>query len=168
MCYFPYIKFQYLFLEGVQSSWHCLQFYFTFNTIYYMLTLTYVNFHMGSCCITQGVQLGGLWWPRGLEWGIGWNEGVGGRLRREAIHVHIKLSHLAIQQKLMQHCKVITLKKYKGERERRKEEERLCLLLAIPCLEFAGSVPALVSQSSVQEIKLSPGNCNWVFGTQWI
>ena len=43
---------------------------------------------------------------------------------------------------------------------RRKGEERLCLLLAIPCLEFASSVPALLSQSSIQEIKQSPGNCN--------
>ena len=53
---------------------------------------------------------------------------MGGRLKREVIHAYIELSHLAVQQKLTQHCKVITLKKYKGERERRKEEERLCLL----------------------------------------
>ena len=40
-------------------------------------TLSYVKQIVRSCCITQGTQLGALWWPRGVGWG------KGGRLSRE-------------------------------------------------------------------------------------
>ena len=38
---------------------------------------------VGSHCVTQGPQPGALWPPRGGGWG------VGGRLRKEGIHVFL-------------------------------------------------------------------------------
>ena len=49
---------------------------------------TCIHYHMQngpsvrSCCITQGAQSGGLWWPRGVGWG------KGGRLKREGIYIY--------------------------------------------------------------------------------
>ena len=41
---------------------------------------------MGSSCIAQGAQLGALWCPRGVGWGIG------GRLKREGIYIYIHIT----------------------------------------------------------------------------
>ena len=66
--------------------------------------LTYTHSHVWnrqlarSCCIAQGAPLGALWC---------WEGGVGGRSKREGIHVYIELIHVAIQQKLTQHGKAI-------------------------------------------------------------
>ena len=35
--------------------------------------------------------------------------GVGGRLKREGVYVHIKLIHFVVQKKLTRHCKAIVL-----------------------------------------------------------
>ena len=79
-----------------------------------------------------------------------------GKLKREVIHVNIELIHLSVQQKLTQHCKVTILKKKKKERKREREKKgrgKALPALAIPHLEFATSVPAWLSQSSIREIK---------------
>ena len=47
-----------------------------------------------------------------------------------------------------------------GERREKKGRGKALPALDIPCLEFASSITALLSQSSIQEIKRSPGNCN--------
>ena len=39
----------------------------------------------------------------------GWDEGLGGRRKREGMDVHIQLSHTAVHQKLTQPCKAIIL-----------------------------------------------------------
>ena len=59
----------------------------------------------GSRCLTQGAQLGALRQPKGVGWG-----GVGGQGGR-GIYVYLWLTHIAVQQKLTQHCKTITLPK---------------------------------------------------------
>ena len=47
-------------------------------------TVLCINWQLvGSCCITQGAQLGALWWPRGVRWQEVW-----GRPEREEIYVH--------------------------------------------------------------------------------
>ena len=51
----------------------------------------------------QGAQPGALWWPRGVD------GGVGGRLRREAIYVNLQLIHIIVQQKPTQRYKAIIL-----------------------------------------------------------
>ena len=79
-----------------------------------------------------------------------------GKLKREVIHVNIELIHLSVQQKLTQHCKVTILKKKKKERKRARATKgrgKALPALAIPHLEFATSVPAWLSQSSIREIK---------------
>ena len=70
-------------------------------------TLPCVNQLVGSSCISQGAQLGALWWPTGVDGG-----GVRGRSNRERVCVHIELSHFVVQQKLAQHCKQLYFKKY--------------------------------------------------------
>ena len=40
-----------------------------------------------------------------------WGAGLGGRRRREGIHVHIELLHFVVQQKLTQHRKAKQNKK---------------------------------------------------------
>lgn len=37
----------------------------------------------------------------------GWDGGVGGRLKKEGLYVYIWQIHVVVQQKLMQHCRVI-------------------------------------------------------------
>ena len=50
---------------------------------------TYILYHVWnrelvrSCCLTQGAQLGTLWWPKMVGWGSG------GRLKREMIYIYI-------------------------------------------------------------------------------
>ena len=39
----------------------------------------------------------------------GMEGGVGGKLKREGIYVYLRLIHVAVQQKLTQHCKIIIL-----------------------------------------------------------
>ena len=39
----------------------------------------------------------------------GWDEGVGGRLKREGMDVYIQLSHTVVQQKLTQPHKAVIL-----------------------------------------------------------
>jgi len=39
----------------------------------------------------------------------GWDGGLGGRFERKGIYVYIQLIHSVVQQKLTQHCKVITV-----------------------------------------------------------
>ena len=46
---------------------------------------------MGSCCVAQGVQSGGLWWPRGMGLGVG---GKGSR-GRGWIYIHDSLCCIA-------------------------------------------------------------------------
>lgn len=46
-------------------------------------------------------QFGALWWPKGVE------GGVGGRSRREGIYVYLELIYFIAQQKLIQHCRAI-------------------------------------------------------------
>ena len=67
----------------------------------------------GRCSIAQGVQLGILWWPNRVGWGFGKRETQKGR---ECIHIHV-----AVRQKLTQHCKALSLnlKKWKKEEERK-------------------------------------------------
>lgn len=49
----------------------------------------------GSCCATQGAQLGTVWRPRGVRWG----GGMAGRARGRVI-VYLWLIHDFVQQKL--------------------------------------------------------------------
>ena len=58
---------------------------------------------MGIFCITQGAHQQ----QRGVGWG-----GVGGRLMREGIYVHLWLIHTVVWQKPTQHYKttILTLK----------------------------------------------------------
>ena len=58
----------------------------------------------GTCSIAQGAQLGALWWPSGVGWGIG-REVHEGR----DICLHVADIHFVVQQKLTQHCKAIIL-----------------------------------------------------------
>ena len=44
---------------------------------------------MGSCCTTQGPQLGVLWWPRAGD----------GKLKCKGIHEYIQLIHMVVRQK---------------------------------------------------------------------
>ena len=39
----------------------------------------------------------------------GWDGGLRRRFERKEIYVHIQLIHSVVQQKLIQHCKVITV-----------------------------------------------------------
>ena len=72
------------------------------------VALTYVHYHVssrqlvGSCCISQGAQLGALERPRG--WDEGQREAHGG-----GAYVYIKLIHFLVKQKLIQHCKAMLL-----------------------------------------------------------
>ena len=51
--------------------------------------------------LTQGAQPGALRRPRGVGW---W-----GRIRKEVIHVYLRLIHADVHQKPTQHCKTIIL-----------------------------------------------------------
>ena len=60
--------------------------------------------------MAQGAQLRTLGCLRGVR--QGWGEagaGVGGRLKREKIHVHTQLVFAVVQQKLTQHYKATAL-----------------------------------------------------------
>ena len=69
------------------------------------VALTYVHHHVWdrqldrSCWPARGAQLGALWWPRGLGWGLG------GRSRREGVNVYRQPIHVFVQQKLTEYCK---------------------------------------------------------------
>ena len=34
---------------------------------------------MGTCYIAQGTQLGAMWWPRSVDWRVGWEGGSKGK-----------------------------------------------------------------------------------------
>ena len=72
--------------------------------------LIYTRCHMwnrqrvGRRCTAPGAPLRALWWPEG------WEVGCGGReTQREEIYAYTELIHTVVQQKLTQHCKVMTL-----------------------------------------------------------
>ena len=64
-------------------------------------TLPYVNQMLVKSCCSQ----------RSLAWSLTGGTGVqvGGRLKKEGIHVYLGPIHLAVQQKPTQHSKAITL-----------------------------------------------------------
>ena len=41
------------------------------------------NRELVEAAIQQGAQPGALWWPTGLEWRVGWDEGLGEREAQE-------------------------------------------------------------------------------------
>ena len=58
----------------------------------------------------------------------GWDEGAGGMggSKSEGIYVYIYLIHFSVQQKLIQHCKAIILKKTENPLAAHLPLKRLC------------------------------------------
>ena len=94
-------------------------------------------------------QLGALWWPRGMEWGM--EE----RSKREGLHVYIHQMHFTVQQKLTQKCKQLYPNEFFKKPLVRKNVSNLDVLKT-QCFSYVLVVCCSVVSDSMWPVDCSP------------